>query len=161
MLQGHRTSERATQHKHSQSLCASKERSRTASRKHSDTHVDKERGQQIRSLHKSASMLLLLGSVGNCSRGGANTCSAFGDQNECCIGSVTETLKAMLDPGFKRPPALPRRQAGRFETEKVQYSLFFKPQKWCQSVLRYHSTTGTFIFNLRLIISLWTKQHIH
>lgn len=57
----------------------------------------------------------------------------FGDQNECCIGLVTETLKAMgasLDSGFKRPPAFPRRQAGKFKTTKEDNILiFFKPQK--------------------------------
>lgn len=42
--------------------------------------------------------------------GETNAHSAFGDQDECCIGSMTKTLKAMHDPAFECPPSLPRRQ---------------------------------------------------
>lgn len=45
----------------------------------------------------------------------------LGDQNECCIESVTKTLKKAMEamlgymtPTFKCLPAVPRRQAGRF-----------------------------------------------
>lgn len=43
----------------------------------------------------------------------------FGDQNECCIGSVTETLKAMRDPALNVHLPFPE---GRLEVQNKEKS---------------------------------------
>lgn len=96
-----------------QSLCAYKGRSRRASIKYTKTtNVGNKKSSRI------WFRAVRLGSAENHSEGGGGDKRTFsfwlpfGDQNECCIGSVTKTLKVIHDPGFKRPAALPRRKAG-------------------------------------------------
>lgn len=69
---------------------------RRASMNYTDTHIDKEPGPQIFKVLTNST--LYVSAVLKKKHGDKRTFSfwlPFGDQNECCIGSVTKTLKAM------------------------------------------------------------------
>lgn len=148
-----------------ESLCAYRDHNSRASKLHRHTHWQRTWATSRKRSPQIWFHAVFLGSAEN-HTGDKHTVSCWlplGDQNECCIGSVTETLKAMEAELDDMTPALnvclpfPGGRLGGLK--QIHYSLYLKPQKWCQTILHYHSTTST--FNPRLIISLSTKQHIH
>lgn len=106
-------------HTQTESVCAYKDSSRRGFMKYTDTLMDKERWPQIWKVFTYlVPCYTSWGSAEN-----KHACGfwlPFGDQNECCIGSMRKTWKAveaMLDSMTPASNALPRRQAGRLKTK--------------------------------------------
>ena len=144
-----------TRRAENQSLCAYKDRSRRASIKYTDTHVDKERGRQIQKVFTN----LVSCCTSHGGGGETNSHSAFGDLDECCIGSMTKNTESdAWPPPLNAPPAPSQRtRLGGFKVKK-ESTIFFIFLSHRNDVKPFFTSPFNhkylYTFNLRLIISL-------
>lgn len=127
------------------SLCAYKYHSRSASNIYTDI-CTKNMGHES----ESQRVWFHAGSFGSAEAAqGTRAHNSFwlpvGDQNECCIGSVSKTLKAVDVAPDNMTPPFPEGGPGGLKKTKSTILYISSHGNKSQTVLRYHSTTGTFI----------------